>query len=801
MEYFRNRGKDDSLSLCWIEKGADKCAVTAIPSLDAKELETNFVSGLILLQAAYNGTSDFFVELRRSLVRPPLLSMTSLVGEFDWSKSKFHLFSLVQSLIEGQGYPKRDLPSFGAFGVFFYEDFSSQVNENRISSKSRAPFILQCSLANRQFGIAIDIGTDYSFGESNFLSNYVQIMSEIFTEGKNSLMKVNLVCEEEKELIFGQYSACNSELESIGSPLDIFSRFAKASKQFDVLKAISHGDNQVTYRELLNRSLTVANYLQNRNVKGAVVLISNRSPQAISAMLGILATGAYCVPIDPDISTPRLLNILSQVNPTLVVIVDKLLLEEIQRNSDLNADNIVSLETLHTGVPLKIANLPVISSKSIACILFTSGSTGNPKGVLISHEGIVRLADDRSFFNFHEGDVFLNAASLGFDASLFEIWCPLINGGCVEILDQNLLLNFSALSDWLTRRKIDYVYLNASFFNRLVDFKLETFGQIEHLLIGGETLSISHVRKLLSHSHHPQLYNGYGPTENTTFTCYHWIQIADLESTAIPIGKPIQGSDVYILAPNKQLSPLGGFGEIAIGGAGVSLGYLNAYELSESRFFQFYDGFKKNRVYLSNDIGRWNDHLLQFHGRKDRQVKICGHRIECDDIERKILETGLVSECVLIPVKDPKGTQSILVLFFCPCQRSLSLAELAETADLPKIPIVWRVVDNFPLTLSGKIDRIKLKANFLDSFSTDSTVEDRIPELVLSRGIRIWCNTIPWGTRDCDRNFFDLGADSLSLVAFCAKLEEEFQIPIEINQLYRHSTLRKLAFFIESRIS
>src|SRR5262249_32378305 len=284
-----------------------------------------------------------------------------------------------------------------------------------------------------------------------------------------------------------------------------------------------------------------------------------------------------------------------------------------------------------------------LSPENGASVIYTSGSTGTPKGVVVTHRGVVRLVWDANYVRLDSEQVMLQVAPITFDASTFEIWGSVLNGGKL-VLFSNGVLDLEKLGSVLRTQEITTQLLTTELFHAMVESRLEDLAGIRQLLAGGDQLAPVAANRLLSRMTDCQLINAYGPTEVATITSCHRFPTLNGVGDSAPIGRPIGNTQVYVLDEEQELVPVGVRGELYIGGAGLARGYLNRAELTAEKFVP--DGSSQEaggRLYRSGDVVKWRgDGQLEFVGRKDQQVKLRGYRIEMGEIEAVLSQQAAV---------------------------------------------------------------------------------------------------------------------------------------------------------------
>ncbi|HXK19463.1 MAG TPA: beta-ketoacyl synthase N-terminal-like domain-containing protein, partial [Polyangiaceae bacterium] len=441
-----------------------------------------------------------------------------------------------------------------------------------------------------------------------------------------------------------------------------------------------------------------------------------------------------------------------------------------------------------------------LSPDSLAYVLYTSGSTGTPKGVTVTHAAIDRLVHDPGYARLDTSVCILQAAPVAFDASTFEIWGALCNGGKLALHDE-VVPTARGLRASIGRFGVTTMWLTAALFNTVVDEDVSALAQLSELLTGGEALSVPHIRRALALLPNTQLINGYGPTETTTFATCHRLprQLPD-GIASIPIGKAIRRTRLYVL--NPELAPVarGEVGELYIGGRGVARGYLRRDELTRERFLP--DPFRPGeRVYRTGDLVRFlDDASVDYVGRADQQVKVRGFRIELGEIEAALSELpGLVRAVVMAR---PHGSEKRLVAYVVqspggePQKPSELRAQLGKLLPEYMLPTAYVWLSSIPVTDNGKVDyralpepsqeRPELEVEYL---APESELEQRLAEVF---GQLIGVDRV--GVRD---NLFDLGATSLLVVRAVARLRDHYGVELPVVKVFQYPSVAGLVGYLE----
>ena len=594
------------------------------------------------------------------------------------------------------------------------------------------------------------------------------------------------------------------------------SAFADVAARFPRATALGCDGVQISYADLDRLSTRISAQLRRAGLRrGQIVgLVARRSIAATAAILGILKAGGAYLPLDISYP-PELLRYICRDSGLTLTLVEQALPQSVGISNFWSGEiRYISHSGLiePSGGPATAATGAAaedarggdtgVDADDLAYVMYTSGSTGRPKGVLIPHRSIVRLVTDCNFVNLGPEEVILHLAPLSFDASTFELWGALLNGGKLAIVSAPHP-SLDDIAEAIRVNGVTTLWLTAGLFHLMVESWLDGLQPLRQLIVGGDVLSPPHVAKALSALPHCRIVNGYGPTENTTFTCCYTIPRSPPPSGPIPIGSAIQNTNVYVLDADRRPVPVGEEGELYAGGAGVALGYLNQPELTAEKFVE--DPFAPQtgaRLYRTGDRVRQRpDGIIEFLGRVDRQIKLNGKRIELDAIEADLRSEGTVQDAAVIARVDPTGRRS-LAAFVTP--RGLDPHALRQSlrARLPDfmVPASITVLESLPLSPNGKVDRGQLAglepasepaagpALSRPNGSTQSQLRDIVANALGRDGI---------GLED---NFFDLGASSLDLIRIHAKLVEAFGPILTAVDLFGHPNIKAAAAKIDGEI-
>ncbi|WP_428239412.1 non-ribosomal peptide synthetase, partial [Gynuella sp.] len=564
--------------------------------------------------------------------------------------------------------------------------------------------------------------------------------------------------------------------------------------------ALVHHDITMTYQALNKQANHLARWLQNSGVQreARVAIALERGFDLVIAVLATVKVGGCYVPLDLAAPDERLQTILADCQPTLLI-TDS----DGDRFKDLNQEiislNIKQLEQWCHGSSENLDQ--TLSPTNLAYIMYTSGSTGKPKGVMIEQRNIVKLAINNGYADFQETDRIACISNPAFDASTMEFWGALLNGARMIIFSHDEVLEVDRFVQGLMHHKVNAMFMTIALFNRYAEKMQICLPQLKYLMVGGETLDPRYIKNTLRQAPPENFIHVYGPTETTTFATSYRLNNIDLQQTAIPIGKPISNTRIYIL--NSQLKPVptGVQGDIYISGDGVARGYLNQPEISSAAFLEnpFLPG---THLYKSGDQGRWlASGDIEFLGRNDDQVKIRGFRIEPGEIESRLVHLPYVKEALVLAKKDTSGDKYLVAYCIFTDENKQQEIRKALSQVLPDYMIPSAIVplESFPLTLNGKIDRKSLPDPQTESLTQHQyEVPSNDIEIALAD---IWIRIL--GTERVGRqdDFFELGGHSLKCVSLISEIQQSFDIDLSIRTIFENSQLTQLSDQIRHQIS
>ncbi|WKB55697.1 non-ribosomal peptide synthetase [Eleftheria terrae] len=563
--------------------------------------------------------------------------------------------------------------------------------------------------------------------------------------------------------------------------------------------AVVHGERQLSYAQLNAQANQLAHGLVQRGVRpGArVAVLLERSIEMVVAQLAVLKAGAAFVTLDRHAPQARQRYIVQDCGAQLLLCEAGLELPEVEGVQQLVLARLAAELAQQPQEDLGLA----VDAESVAHITYTSGSTGQPKGVMVPHRAIARVALNNGWAELGEGDRFGYISNPAWDANTLELWVPLLNGACVVAIEQREVLDPEAFKRRLLQQEVNVLWLTVGLFNQYAQALGEVFRRLRYLLVGGDALDARVVAQVLRDSPPQHLVNGYGPTETTVFATTWEIRELDAQARGVPIGRPIANTSIYLLDGQGEPVPVGATGEICIGGDGVTLGYLNQPELTAERFVR--DPFSSRpgaRMYKSGDLGRWRaDGVLEFVGRNDHQVKIRGFRIELGEIEARLVQHPGVREAVVLVRQDEPGAKR-LVAYVIPAGEAVPEAEALRShlsQQLPEymVPAAYVVLQQLPLTINGKLDRQALPVPEAGAYA--SRRYEAPQGEVEATLARLWCELLKVERVGRQDNFFELGGHSLLAVTLIERMRQA-GLHAKVSTLFGAASLAALAAAVDS---
>lgn len=664
------------------------------------------------------------------------------------------------------------------------------------------------------------------------------LVEGLISNPSQPISTIPLVSESERELLLNQWKVTASSVPAKASFIELFEARVEATP--DAL-AVVDGREKLSYRELNQRANRLARQLSEAGVKADTVvgLLAERGAGLLTAILGVFKAGGAYLPLDPRYPAARQRQILEQSRIPLAL-VEGAMLPLIERARELFAEGefprVLLMEPLLAGPDnMRPEHNPQVrpAPEQLAYVIYTSGSTGVPKGAMIEQRGMLNhLFAKINDLQMSETDVVAQTASQCFDISVWQYLAALLVGGRVEVLDESVAMDGTQLLAEAVKRGVTILEIVPSLLgvmleteellpehgnasperaselrradaadSQVVKDKNESGsqnGDLKWLLLTGEALPPELCRRWVKRHEGVRLLNAYGPTECSDDVTHYEITELPSELVRMPIGRAVNNMRVYVVDKHLQLTPVGVFGELLVGGVGVGRGYLNDGARTAEVFIpDIYCADAGARMYRTGDVVRWlDDGILEYAGRVDQQVKVRGYRIELSEIEAALMAHPAVRECVVETIGEENGERRIAAYLVADGEPSLSAGELRRYLQerLPDymIPSVFVPLDNLPLTPNGKIDRRALPAP-LPTSSNDETAFVSPRNQTEETLAGIWKQVLGLEKIGVHDDFFELGGHSLLATQVISRIRAAFQLELPLRSLFEQTTIAALA--------
>ncbi|HEX6524116.1 MAG TPA: non-ribosomal peptide synthetase, partial [Streptosporangiaceae bacterium] len=583
------------------------------------------------------------------------------------------------------------------------------------------------------------------------------------------------------------------------TPATLNELFTAQARRTPHAPAITWDGGQLTYTELDTAANQLAHQLAGLgvNLEDRVAVLAERSPGQIIAVLAALKAGAAYLPLDTRAPAARMQQFLTQAGAAAV------LCDQVWHATaaGLHPDRTILVDAaeLLTCGP---AAPPLVTAdpEGLAYVIYTSGSTGQPKAVAVRHRDVTALAADHRFHNGAHQRILLHSP-LAFDASTYELWTPLLSGGTVVIAPPGDL-EPATLHRTITEHQVTVVFLTTALFRLIAQDAPGALAGTREIWTGGEIVPAAAIRRVLTACPALTVYDVYGPTETTTFATCHPMSAPGAVPDAVPIGRPLDNMQVYVLDRELRLVPPGIGGQLYIAGAGLARGYLNQPGLTAQKFIACPYGPPGQRMYATGDLVRWTgDGQLEFTGRADDQVKIRGFRIEPGEIETVLCQHPAIAHAA-VTVREDKGYKQ-LAAYMVPVGGTTApftsdLRDwLKDTLPDYMIPATFTALDALPLTANGKLDRRALPAPDRDTTTAGYVPPSTPAEQAIAA---IWADVLGLDQVGVHDNFFELGGDSLRSLRVAAQARAAFDVALTPRDVLITRSVAALAELIEEKV-
>ncbi|MFS0655356.1 amino acid adenylation domain-containing protein, partial [Bacillus sp. 179-C3.3 HS] len=783
---------------------------------------TVLLSAYYTLLAKYTGQKEFVVGTPTAgRVHADLDEMIgmfvqtlALRSEVDSNRTMSQLITHVKNktmqAFEHQQYPferllekldvQRDFSRHPLFDTVFTltPDHSSvqQIGEMKVEIEETnfhiAKFDLTLQAVDSSDGLSFDL--DYStalFKRSTaeqMLKHYVYLLEQMVEAPQEVIASYRLLSDQEAE---AQLQMWNPLPTPYPVEETIVTQFEAQVDQFNDQTALQFGDTVLTYQEMNQRVNQLAHYLRvNGFEKGmTAALFFERSNEMVLSVLAVLKAGGVYVPIDPDFPDERVKHFLTDSDAQFL-----LTHQVLRQRSVLTAFEGTIIETENESIHLQSKNNLALSvlPEDLANLTYTSGTTGQPKGNMVTHRNILRTVKQSNYLTIQQQDTVMCISNYVFDAFMFDVFGALLNGAKLIVLPKDNILNMNELSQAIEKEKVSILMITTALFHLLIDMKKDSLKNVRKVLFGGERASVPHIVSALEMMGKDKLVHMYGPSESTIFTTYYPVNQMEEQAMSVPIGKPVSQTEVYIVDENGHLQPPGVAGELCVAGDGLVKGYYHQPELTNDKFVEnpFHPGEK---MYKTGDLARWlSTGDIEFIGRMDHQVKIRGQRIELGEIEHQLLCHPQLKEVIVTVSNDD------LCAYFT-AEEAVSLADLrvhvARELPVYMIPAFFVQLEELPLTGNGKVDRRALPA---PSRSVEAVNEYVSPQTDTERVLaRIWEDVLEVPRIGRHDHFFECGGHSLRGMKMLNRLYEEMHVEFTLKSLFEFPTLEAFALAVE----
>jgi len=708
-------------------------------------------------------------------------------------------------------HPERDLSRNPLFQVMFVLQ-NTPVSPFKLPDLTLSPmeveggtsqFDLSLSVTDGQNGLIgkWEYNTDLFEGStvSRMMSYFQTLLEGIVASPEKRIADLPILAESERHQLLVEWNDTSTDYPKDKCIQQLFE--AQVERTPDAV-AVIFEDEHLTYRELNRRANQLAHHLRRIGV-GPEVLVGvfmERSLELVIALYGILKAGGAYVPLDPEYPSERLAFMISDTKVP-VLLTQSHLVDELPEHQA----QAICLDSGWEAIPAEGEQTPDsgVTAENLAYVIYTSGSTGQPKGVMIPHRAICNhMLWMQERFALNPTDRVIQKTPFSFDASVWELFAPLLVGGQLIVARPDGHLDSAYLAQLMAEERVTILQLVPSQLRILLEEPaLETCTSLRLVICGGETLSADLPERLRARLA-VEVHNLYGPTE-ATIDASSWLCETEGSQPSVPIGRPIANTQIYLLDAYLQPVPVGVPGELHIGGAGLARGYLNRHELTDEKFILHpFSNVPGARLYRTGDLARYlPGGTIDFLGRIDHQVKVRGFRIELGEIEAVLSQHPALRETAVLAREDIPGDKR-LIAYVIPKEREAPTTSEMRSflqAKLPDymVPSAFVILDSLPLTPNGKVDRQALpvpdqtRPELEGAFVAPSTTAEEVLA-------DIWAEVLGIEQVGVHDDFFELGGHSLLAIRVRSRILDALKVELPLRTLFESTTVAELAKLIES---
>jgi amino acid adenylation domain-containing protein len=606
-------------------------------------------------------------------------------------------------------------------------------------------------------------------------------------------MQLSLMSDTERRQVLVEWNATSTDYPRDATLQELFEQ--QVERDPDAV-AVEFDDTALTYRELNRCANTLAASLRRLGVGhgSSVAIVLERSVEMVVAVVAVIKAGGAYVPIDPSYPAERIRLMVADTGALVVLTRSGL--------PPLDADGPahVLLDRAIDAHPGDEENQSGgATATSLAYIMYTSGSTGVPKGVAVEQRAIVRLVRNTDYVDLQPTDRVAHVSNVSFDAATFEIWGALLNGATLVGIQRDIALSASDFAGALRDQRVTTMFLTTALLRHVVAEVPSAFRSLRTLMFGGEAADPGAVAEVVAAGRPDRLLNAYGPTESTTFAACHEVDTVPPGAVTVPIGRPISNTQLYVLDAAMQPVPPGISGELFIGGDGLARCYWNDEALTTTRFVPHpFSSRPGERLYRTGDrVRQRGDGVLEYLGRLDHQVKIRGFRVEPGEVEATLRACDGVREAVVQLREDGTGGRRLVAYVVADAAGAAQGLRLRRALQekLPDymVPSVVVCLPAMPLTANGKVDRDRLPApGDASGLATGIAPSTELEQAIAA----IWRDVLALDHVGVDDNFFEIGGQSLLMARVHSRLQTTLARDVSMLDLFRLPTIRSLAAYL-----